>query len=110
MENYSLIETPKPSEKWVNLEPLDRIQLCKTKLKNKITQFHFEILDAKDDGQVIIEFENTPSANERGMLLLDLEELLKSIDDALTIWHVSLGDKNSLRNLRGITLKNEKEF
>ena len=110
MENYSQIETPKPNKKWTALEPLDRIQLCKTKLQNEISRFDFDIVDAKDDGQVIINFKNTPTVNERGMLLLDLEELLKGIDDALTIWHVSLGDKNSLRNLRGIVLKNEKEF
>ena len=42
-------------------------------------------------------------ASERGTLLLNLEAILKKeIDDGISIWHIPLGDKNSLRNLRGI--------
>ena len=45
----------------------------------------------------------TPSS--RGQLLLDLEDMLcQQIDPRIRIWHTPLGDKNSLRNLRGITL------
>ena len=42
----------------------------------------------------------------RGTKLLDLEELLKeNVDLGITIWLEPLGDKNSLRNLRGIEVK-----
>jgi hypothetical protein len=47
------------------------------------------------------------SASERGTFLLDLESLLKSqIDNGINIWLEPIGDKNSLRNLRGIEVKN----
>ena len=46
----------------------------------------------------------------RGPLLLDLEEKLKkNIDDGITVWFEPVGDKSKLRNLRGITINQEKE-
>jgi hypothetical protein len=40
------------------------------------------------------------------MLILDLEEFLKNhLDSGISIWCEPLGDKNSLRNLRGIQIK-----
>ena len=46
------------------------------------------------------------SVSKRGLFLLELEEELKrNIDQGLTIWCEPIGDKNSLRNLRGIQMK-----
>jgi hypothetical protein len=43
------------------------------------------------------------NSNERGIFFLELEEWLKKmLDNGITIWHKPIGDKNSLRNLRGI--------
>lgn len=65
-----------------------------------------EIVEAKLDGQVIVNLLEPVPANKRGTLLLDLEAYLKeSIDPGLVIWLDSLGDRNSLRNLRGIEVK-----
>jgi hypothetical protein len=44
------------------------------------------------------------SAHERGEALLNLEDELCKIDPSIRVWHTPLGDKNSLRNLRGISL------
>ena len=44
------------------------------------------------------------SPSERGTLLLDLEDKLIMENNKIRVWHVALGDKNSLRNLRGITI------
>jgi len=44
-------------------------------------------------------------ASERGPFLLDLEDYLREIDQALVVWLQPLGDRNSLRNLRGIEVK-----
>ncbi|KZR61076.1 hypothetical protein [Prochlorococcus sp. MIT 1306] len=41
---------------------------------------------------------------ERGEVLLDLEDDLIKKDPRVRIWHSPLGDKNSLRNLRGVEL------
>ena len=43
---------------------------------------------------------------KRGPLLLDFEVFLKeAIDPGLVVWLEPLGDRNSLRNLRGIEVK-----
>jgi len=61
---------------------------------------------ALENGQVFVELNENISASKRGMLLLDFEEYLKNnIDQGINVWCESLGDKNSLRNLRGIQLK-----
>ena len=41
---------------------------------------------------------------DRGALLLDLEDELCKLDANIRVWHTPLGDKNSLRNLRGVQL------
>ena len=41
---------------------------------------------------------------ERGTLLLDLEDTLCCLNKNYRVWHSALGDKNSLRNLRGVSL------
>lgn len=41
---------------------------------------------------------------DRGRLLLDLEDALCKDDSSIRVWHTPLGDKNSLRNLRGVQL------
>ena len=43
-------------------------------------------------------------ASERGKLLLDLEDELCKENSEIRVWHASIGDKNSLRKLRGIEL------
>ena len=44
------------------------------------------------------------SPRERGSLLLDLEDELCKLYANIRVWHTPLGDKNSLRNLRGVQL------
>ncbi len=45
-------------------------------------------------------------AGKRGTLLLDLEAGLKQlIDPGLVVWLEPLGDRSSLRNLRGIEVR-----
>ncbi len=64
------------------------------------------IAAAKPDGQIIVSLVKPISASERGPLLLDLEAFLKlAIDPSLVVWLEPLGDRNSLRNLRGIEVK-----
>lgn len=64
------------------------------------------IVAAKLDGQVIARLLKPVPADKRGTLLLDIEAFLKeSIDPGLVVWLESLGDRSSLRNLRGIEVK-----
>ena len=103
---YLNIDSPTPSEKWLSIAKPERIILVISILKISPFANDFKVIDAKDDGQIILIPNNNLSSNERGTILLDLEQLLKEkLDDSLTIWLETLGDKNSLRNLRGIEVK-----
>jgi hypothetical protein len=45
-------------------------------------------------------------AGARGTLLMDLEDRLRhKVSPALVVWHEAMGDRSSLRNLRGIEIK-----
>lgn len=64
------------------------------------------ITAVKDDGQVIVSLKEQLPADKRGTVLLDIEAFLKeTVDQGLAVWLEGLGDKNSLRNLRGIEVK-----
>lgn len=58
---------------------------------------------ALDNGQVYVSLNKPVNASDRGQLLLDLESHYKnSVEVGINLWCEPLGDKNSLRNLRGI--------
>lgn len=64
------------------------------------------VSEANVDGQIIVQLLTPMGPEKRGTILLDLEhELKESIDQGLTVWLEPLGDKSSLRNLRGIEVK-----
>jgi len=64
------------------------------------------ITAAKQNGQIIVNLVESMPASKRGPLLLSLEAFLKeAIDPSLVVWLEPLGDRNSLRNLRGIEVK-----
>jgi len=45
------------------------------------------------------------SVAERGKRLLEIEDfLVKNVSHNIRVWHVPIGDRNSLRKLRGVQL------
>lgn len=55
---------------------------------------------------ITLGFTEPVPASERGTLLMDAEDILREATGLpLIIWHEPLGDRNSLRNLRGIEVK-----
>ena len=52
---------------------------------------------------VYVNLLNSLAPGERGSLLLDLEDDLVKQDPRARVWHLPLGDKNSLRSLRGVS-------
>lgn len=109
MMNYSNIPTYEVKKRWIDMSKYERIDLINNKLsESNFNYLNFiKVLDAKNDGQVFLSLLSQMSASERGTFLLDLESLLKSqIDNGINIWLEPIGDKNSLRNLRGIEVKN----
>lgn len=105
---YANVNTPVPGAEWRQLSDAERHARVTQALQNgaAILKDVVVIVSAKADGQVTVNFAQPQSASKRGQLLLDLEEFLKKeVDQGLTVWLEPLGDRNSLRNLRGIEVK-----
>lgn len=105
---YANVDTPTPGEVWRQLSDKKRLELVNSTVLTRMPSLNnILVIDAtKQDGQVIAEFLEPVPASRRGTLLLDLESMLKeSIDPGLTVWLEPLGDRSSLRNLRGIEVK-----
>jgi hypothetical protein len=108
VKHYADVETPVPGAAWEALDQSQRIDMVLGKLKASPAQFlpMIQVIAAKADGQVIVHMKQSLPANQRGAFLLDLEQYLKTnIDEAIAVWLEPLGDRNSLRNLRGIEVK-----
>ena len=104
---YASVDSPTTSASWGLSSLPERLSLLN---KAVVEQTSFasciDIVDARPDGQVIVKFTEPVGPEIRGTRLLDLEEILKAnVDPGITIWLELLGDKNSLRNLRGIEVK-----
>ena len=105
---YANTDTPTPNHAWCQLSDDERLALVNKTIGDKMASLNkiLVIVEAKPDGQVIVSLLEPTPADKRGTLLLDLEEFLKeSIDPGLAVWLEPLGDRNSLRNLRGIEVK-----
>lgn len=105
---FASAKTPTPEIAWTQLSDNERLSLV-NKVMSQSPLFSPKVLsavEAKLDGQVIIHLVETITADKRGTLLFDLEDFLKkTIDQGLTVWLEALGDRSSLRNLRGIEVK-----
>jgi len=72
---------------------------------------NINIVKVSDFGSVYVSFTDPVGPSKRGTLLLDLEELLKSeVDIGLNVWCQPIGDRNSLRNLRGIEIVDKEKY
>ena len=105
---YAEVDSPNCSADWFSLSDVQRNEKINQIINQVNPDFNKQLLvvAAKKDGQVIVRILNPLTASVRGSLLLDFEECIKNnIDQGLTVWGEALGDKNSLRNLRGIEVK-----
>ena len=101
----AMADTPEVKDPWKTMDVAQRKSAIIEVIQSQQCQV-CEVVSIKNDGQVIIRFTEPVAVSKRGLLLLDLEEALKSeIDQGITVWVEALGDKNSLRNLRGIEVK-----
>jgi hypothetical protein len=108
MKHYADVETPVPAAAWTALDEGQRVDQIVGKLDVGPAPYRsqIQVITALADGQVIVLMKQSMPANQRGPFLLDLEAYLKeTIDPALTVWLEPVGDRNSLRNLRGIEVK-----
>ena len=100
--------TPLPSTYWRELAPENRLAAVRQIAVQSNLSDKLVIVRATSFGQVIVTLAATVSTQERSDLLLDFEAKLKAhIDEGLCVWNEPLGDKNSLRKLRGITIESK---
>lgn len=106
--SFASTETPTPGKSWCSASNDERLARVKQVIADEFLPAKgvIEPVETKTDGQVIVDLVTPLSASERGTLLLDFEEALKKlIDPGLVVWLTPLGDRSSLRNLRGIEVK-----
>ena len=104
-KNFSNLTTPITSQDWKRESEENRIKSVSKELKKNILYKDFEVIKAPDNGQIVLKIERIIPANERGLLLLELEEMLKSVvDKGITVWCEPVGDKSKLRQLRGVKI------
>ncbi len=98
--------SPTPTAAWLAKSREDRENEIRKLIAAK-TEFseHIDLSEVNNSGEVLLEMVTPMKASERGKILLDIEEYLKeAIDKGLTVWLKAIGDKNSLRRLRGIKI------
>lgn len=106
MINFYDKPTPLVSIDWKKKTDTQRIDIISLLLKQNNNFQIFQIIKTFDDGKIILKINKNLSANDRGDLLMDLEEFLKkNVDNAVTVWCEPIEDKNKLRLLRGIKVK-----
>jgi hypothetical protein len=102
-KEFAFQETPSVSTEWKLKSEKEKIDLVASFLTKNSIYVNFRVVKAQDNGHVILSTEENIPASERGVLLIDLEEILKKkIDKGISIWLEPVGDKSKLRNLRGI--------
>ena len=101
------VDSPQPSKVWQAWSPMERgaaIRKCMDsdhRYAEALT-----LVEARADGQVILNLHAGVEVSTRCDLLLDFEELLKEkVDPANTVWLEPIGDKSTLRRLRGIEVR-----
>jgi|TARA_Y100000031_G_scaffold147432_1_gene182488 hypothetical protein len=103
-KDFSNVKTPITSQDWRMKSEENRINIVSEILKKNSLYRDFEVIKAPDNGQIVLKIERIIPANQRGLLLLALEENLKLIDEGITIWCEPVGDKSKLRKLRGVEI------
>ena len=99
-------DTPIPQKTWKLMSEIERIKLLNKQMGKKQDYMNISINKTTESGQVLVQLDDKLSASERGVRLLDFERYLKdNIDQGINVWCETIGDKNSLRNLRGIQIK-----
>ena len=99
-------ETPTTQTTWKLMPDIERIKLLNNQIRKKQDYMSISINKTTESGQVLVTLDGKFSASERGVYLLDFERYLKdNVDQGINVWCETIGDKNSLRNLRGIQIR-----
>ena len=108
MQGIDLTHASEPTltvgDPWKHLTNAERIAKVMTILGPYNDEV--DIMNIRSTGQIILSMKHDKTAAERGKWLMECETHLKNlVDRGLTVWLEPKGDKNALRNLRGIEMK-----
>lgn len=97
--------TPSCSSEWRELSHEEKHDAIANALSTSSVFNEFFLKSLSNNGQDLYVDCSLPlQANERGGLLLDLEQfLVENVDQGLRVWFEVTADKSKLRNLRGVS-------
>tara|TARA_B100001142_G_scaffold250769_1_gene250948 strand:+ start:352 stop:678 length:327 start_codon:yes stop_codon:yes gene_type:complete len=105
IDNYSNVDTHEVKETWFSLSFNQKKDAITDFLKKNSYDHILKFSNITTDGQVNFQLLLDIDVNTRCDTLLDIELHMKSeLDIGLTLWLDPMGDKNTLRNLRGIEI------
>jgi hypothetical protein len=105
---YALVDPPRPSVQWSVLPIEDKVREVNHCLAefNMHSEYTVRFVELQGDTDVYVELIDSVFAEMRSKVLLSLEMKLKGVcDESLVVWLRPLGDKNSLRRLRGVLVR-----
>ena len=105
---YANTSSPSPSIIWTEVPEEVKLNKIVELLDELDANWNekYKVISAKNNGFVTIDFLKSIPVSERSNYILSIEsELCSRLDDSITIWVAPVGDKSSLRNLRGIEVK-----
>lgn len=106
MLEFADADSPTVGAVWSQASDASRLDRVNRSLRENLNFEALEAVDARLDGQVFLSLLRPLRASERGVLLRDAETHLKArVDAGVVVWCQPIGDKNSLRRLRGVELK-----
>lgn len=109
MRHSAETDSPLTSVGWQELEPEQRLMVTRDFCRSRLEFKKIEVTRVLPDGQIFVNLTESLPPQVRGTLLLDFEHELKvTVDSGLIVWCEPLGDKSTLRNLRGIQIRTEK--
>lgn len=108
MTKFANSETDAISSNWQNLDQDSRISTVIEALEGSRFSQMFTVSRALESGAVYVTALRPLGPNIRGSTLLDLEAYLKErVEKGISLWCEPIGDRNSLRNLRGVQIINQ---
>ena len=109
MQNEAELESPQTSTEWKLKSDDQRVKLVEDVCLKNVKFAPIAVSRALEDGTIFVTLLEALPPHIRGTLLLDFEFELKAIvDPGLVVWCEPLGDKSTLRNLRGIVIRTER--
>lgn len=104
MKEIAEADSPQPSRQWIEMSSVERI----SKVRNATPEFNslIELINARENGYLIARLIMELDPKERGNMLMNYEfQLKEKVDPSITVWLEPLGDKSTLRRLRGMEVK-----